>query len=146
MSGPFQRLQGIPPIKALMTPFPHSIAADATVEEARHMMELHSIRHLPVKEGEALIGVVTDREVERALDPAHSESPDSIREIFIPAHFEDLMTPANRVLERMARERIEAVLVLKDDRLAGIFTVTDACARFSELLRTLFPGGGGAVA
>jgi acetoin utilization protein AcuB len=147
MSDAFQHLKGIPPIKALMTPFPHSIASDAPVAEAKGMMESHSIRHLPVKDGDRLVGVITDREVDRSLDPQRRRhAPENVGEIAVEAHVVDLLTPADQVLEKMEKWRLEAVLVVKDDRLAGIFTVTDACAGFAELLRTLFPGGGGEVA
>jgi acetoin utilization protein AcuB len=143
MASSFQRLQGMPPIKALMTPFPHSISADASVKEARRMMEEQAIRHLPVKDGDQLVGVITDREVERALDPRRGSSVERVREIMIEAHVADLLTPAARVLESMVRDRVEVVLVLKEERLAGIFTGTDACAGYADLLRTLFPSGDG---
>lgn len=143
MASSFQRLQGMPPIKALMTPFPHSISADASVAEAQRMMEEQAIRHLPVKDGDRLIGVITDREVEKALDPRRAPAAARVGELAIEAHVVDLLTPAARVLESMAKDRVDFVLVLKEERLAGIFTGTDACAGYADLLRTLFPAGDG---
>jgi hypothetical protein len=32
--------------------------------------------------------------------------------------------------------------VVKEDKLAGIFTMSDACRHFAKLLRSLFPPGG----
>ena len=55
----------------------------------------------------------------------------------------DLSEPLDRVLSKMARLQVGSVLVVKEDRLAGIFTVTDACRSFAECLRAQFPGEGG---
>jgi hypothetical protein len=43
----------------------------------------------------------------------------------------------------MAKRRLGAALVVKDGRLAGIFTLTDACQCFAESLRERFPPAGG---
>jgi CBS domain-containing protein len=61
-----------------------------------------------------------------------------VRETYIV----ELAEPLDRVLLHMARHHIGSALVVKDRRLAGIFTITDACRAFGELLRTLFPSGG----
>jgi hypothetical protein len=42
----------------------------------------------------------------------------------------------------MAEHCLDSALVVKDGRLAGIFTVSDACRQFGRLLRSLFPPGG----
>ncbi len=39
----------------------------------------------------------------------------------------------------MAENRLDAALVVKKGRLAGIFTLTDACRCFAEHLRRRFP-------
>jgi hypothetical protein len=39
----------------------------------------------------------------------------------------------------MARHHIGSVLVVKRKKLAGIFTVTDACRSYGEFLRAMFP-------
>ena len=60
-------MKQIPPIKAVMTPFPYSIAIDAPLSDAAQMMEEHEIRHLPVIEGDELVGVVSDRDLNRVV-------------------------------------------------------------------------------
>jgi len=47
----------------------------------------------------------------------------------------------DHVLMEMADRHIGSVLVVREKRLAGIFTVTDACRRFGEFLRATFPPG-----
>ena len=41
-------MKHMPQVIAMMTPFPHSIDVEATLAEARGMMDSHDIRHLPV--------------------------------------------------------------------------------------------------
>ena len=43
----------------------------------------------------------------------------------------------------MAQNHIGCALVVKNGRLAGIFTTTDACRHYSELLRTIHAPGDG---
>ena len=64
------RLEKIPTIQLVMTAFPHSIEADAPLRRARRRMEELEIRHLPVAREGRLVGVLTDRDLKRALDPA----------------------------------------------------------------------------
>ena len=139
-------MRRIPPIKAVMTPFPNSIEVGRTLAEARKMMAAHDIRHLPVMEHGDLVGVITDRDVRLATEAAggrESQSGVQIREICLrETYVVDLAEPLDRVLLHMARHHIDSALVVKDKRLAGIFTMTDACRSFGELLRTLFPAGG----
>ena len=46
-----------------MTPFPYSIASDASVPVAVEMMKTHGINHLPVMRGTELIGLLWNRDV-----------------------------------------------------------------------------------
>ena len=54
----------------------------------------------------------------------------------------DMNAPVSRARAMMAEHHIDCALVVKDDRLAGIFTVTDGCRTFGQMLRSLFPKGG----
>lgn len=51
------------PIRQWMTPNPHTIAPDATWEQARASMDQFQIRHLPVVENGKLVGIVTARDI-----------------------------------------------------------------------------------
>jgi CBS domain-containing protein len=139
-------MRRIPPIKAVMTPFPNSIEVDRTLAEAQKMMTDHDIRHLPVVERGDLIGVITARDVRLAAEvPSDRKSPigPRIQDICVrETYVVDLAEPLDRVLLHMARHHIDSALVVKEKKLAGIFTMTDACRSFGELLQTLFPAGG----
>lgn len=142
----------MPTVKAVMTPFPHSVDADASLAQARAVMLEHEIRHLPVKgEHGDLIGVLTDRDLKRALDPdlglpAREEL--LVRDVFVrDGYVVELHAPLDRVLLNMAERHIGSALVVHRGRLAGIFTATDACRAFGELLRDRFgPSPGDEVA
>jgi len=136
----------MPSIKSVMTPFPHCIDIAASASDARRTMAEHRIRHLPVIDEGRLVGVLSDtalaqleipESTPRAVEPRVSEAR------LIRICVVELTEPLDRVLTRMVDERLEAVLVVKSGKLAGIFTLTDACRRFAEFLQSIFPEGGG---
>ncbi|MCZ6575324.1 MAG: CBS domain-containing protein [Acidiferrobacterales bacterium] len=127
-------MKHIPLIKSVMTAFPYFIEVDAGLKAATQMMERHGIRHLPVKDGDQLIGVVSDRDIKRAKRELHV-SDIVVRETYIV----NLTERLDSVLLHLAQRHIGCALVVKEGRLAGIFTTTDACRVFGEYLRSLFP-------
>jgi len=135
-------MKGIPPVKAVMTPFPYWVDIEVPLAKARAMMEEHAISHLPVTRAGLLVGVLGRRDLERA-----GESMTHVRDVCRTGPYVvGLSEPLDRVLLHMAEHRLDSVLVVKEGRLAGIFTVTDACRHFGKLLRSLFPAGGDDVA
>ncbi|MGB3561997.1 MAG: CBS domain-containing protein [Thermoanaerobaculia bacterium] len=142
-----RRPRAIPPIKALMTPFPYFIDLDAPLESAQEMMGPQQIRHLPVMSKGDLVGVVSEPAITRALEPRTGESPREgllVRDVAqLEPHIVDLSAPADVVLSQMAQRHIDVAVVVKHGRLAGIFTMTDAYRGFADLLRTQFPNSSG---
>ncbi len=137
-------MNAIPPIKAVMTPFPYSIDRAEPLDRAREMMERHDFRHLPVKDGARLVGVITDRDLRLIFEPrlglpAELTAGDVAHEAYVV----DLNERLDNVLLLMAERHIGSALVVKEGRLAGIFTHTDACRRFGEFLRERFLEAGG---
>ena len=51
------------PVQEIMTSTVYTIDADQTIETARALMTAHRIRHLPVMEGDKVIGVISNRDV-----------------------------------------------------------------------------------
>jgi acetoin utilization protein AcuB len=131
----------IPQIRSVMTPFPYSIDAGASLPEAQATMAEHDVRHLPVTHGDELVGVVTDRDLKNFLDPTLGiPQLRRVREIMVSdAYIVDLPEPLDNVLLAMARRRIGCALVVRGERLAGIFTTTDATRLLGELYRRLRP-------
>ena len=70
-----------------MTPFPFFVTVGDSLLVARTLMVRHEVRHLPVKDGDALVGVLTDRDLKRALDPDLGLPPKEelfVRDVFAP--------------------------------------------------------------
>lgn len=141
-----RKLKEMPRVKMVMTPFPYSIGQRESLEKAREMMEEHRIHHLPVMDSGVPLGAISHRDLHRALAEASSEDAGSLTVADLirdEAYVADLSEPLDRVLRHMAEKRLGVALVVKDDRLAGIFTLTDACRCFAESLREQFPQEGG---
>ncbi len=137
----------IPTVVSVMTPFPYSIDRGASLRHAHEMMVDHRVRHLPVLEGHTLVGIVSDRDIKRALDPDLGLPPKDelfVHDVYVPDPITvDAATPLDVVLDRMATAHVGSVLITKHGRIAGIFTSTDACRIYCEHLRKLFPATGG---
>jgi acetoin utilization protein AcuB len=133
----------MPTTNSVMTPIPYVVQVDDSLLYAREVMVRHRIRHLPVKDGKTLAGVLSDRDLKRALDPDLGLPPKDelfVREVFEPeAYVVNSSEPLDNVLEHMATEHIGSALVIKDGHLVGIFTATDACRVFCRHLRSMFP-------
>ena len=136
-------MKGIPTIKSAMTAFPYSVDVNAPIGEAQEFMREHRIRHLPVTKEGILAGVVTDRDIKLLLGPDF-DYPEP-RELTVSdamveqAYVVDLSTPLESVLSHMAEHRLGSALVTRKGKLAGVFTSSDACRAFAELLHVQFP-------
>lgn len=136
-------MRHIPQMLVVMTPFPHHIDAAATLTEAVAMMESHDIRHLPVFENGDIMGILSERDIERAKVPGHplrDETELRVGDICTQRpYFVDVSDPLDRVLDAMVEKRLGSVLILREGDLAGVFTAVDACKLLAHLLRDTFP-------
>ena len=141
-----RRPDRIPPIKAVMTPFPWHVDRDEPLDRAKALMQEHQIRHLPVTEGGELIGVIKARDVallESRSSAGGHHAGFHVRDVSVlDAYVVDLFEPLDRVLGELAARHIDSALVVRHGRLAGIFTATDACRHFAGFLRMIFRDGG----
>lgn len=128
-----------PQVVAFMTPFPYSIDIDAPLARAHELMREHHFRHLPVTSGGAIVGMLSDRDIKLVLGPDFG-SPDE-RELkvrdacveqpcIVPAS-----TPVAMVARTMAQTKIGSAIIVKGEKLVGIFTVTDACRALADVLQ-----------
>jgi acetoin utilization protein AcuB len=122
-----------------MTPFPYSVDVEVPVDEAVRFMREHKIRHLPVTKDGKLAGMVTDRDIKLMLGPdfAYPNARElKVRDVYVAeSYVVDLATPLVQVLSHMAEHRLGSALVTRHDKLAGVFTTTDACRVFAEHLK-----------
>lgn len=138
----FRALKHMPTIKLAMTTFPWSIDIEAPAEEAWATMLEHRIRHLPVTENDALVGIVSERDLRLALRPGVEPGQFRVRQVCEEdAYVVSDDTPLDRVVREMAARQIGSALVQRRGKLVGILTHTDICRILADLLESRFPGG-----
>jgi acetoin utilization protein AcuB len=143
-------MKRMPTIKTVMTPFPYSVDAGASVNEAQEFMRTHDIRHLPVTEDGGLVGIVSDRDIKLMLGPdfAYPDGQElKVHDAMVAEPYTvDLSERLDQVLAHMAEHHLGSVLVTRKEKLVGVFTVTDACGHFAEFLREQVRRSGGGEA
>ena len=115
-----------------MTPFPYSVTLQTSISEAGKYMDEHQIHHLPVIDGEKIVGILSDKDFQQADAEHVSDISFKKLEIF------DLNERLDNILEIMADKRLDTVLITKNGKLVGIFTESDACRHFASYLREEF--------
>lgn len=126
----------LPQLKTAMTPFPYSIDIEANLDDARAILAEHDFHHLPVTEAGNLVGMLNagnlaDAGATRLRDLCANEP-----------YIVDINERLAEVLNTMARLRVDAAIVVKHGKLAGVFTAADACRVFAALLDVLEPPPG----
>jgi acetoin utilization protein AcuB len=123
-------------VRGFMTPSPHTVSARQPLSSARELMRDHRVRHLPVMHGEALVGVLSDRDI--ALAAALSGATFErlvVAEAMTPEPH--TITPDSSlewVATEMARQRFGSLIVVEHDKVVGIFTTVDALRALQEML------------
>lgn len=122
----------MPPVKRYMTTHPYAIAPTEKLSSARHLMATRDIHHLPVMDSDSLVGIVSDRD----LFPVHPLHDITVRELMSEdvAHVR-ADTPMDEVIDLMERRRCSSVVVVGEEGIEGIFTVSDALRALGDLLR-----------
>ena len=64
-----------------MTPFPYAVDIEASLTHAQGMMTEYAIRLLPVTEGGQLVGVLTDRELNRSRHGLGNDSAQTVSRV-----------------------------------------------------------------
>lgn len=143
----YRRMKRPPNLKTAMTPFPYSVELDVPIEQARELMEQHSVHHLPVTDGRILVGLITNRDIKANFTPR--SEPDNtrclkVRDLYVSeAYIVDLNEPIDNVLLTMAEKHVDSAIVTREGKLAGVFTSMDACRCFGAYLRKNFPRANG---
>ena len=112
----------------LMTPEPQCISAAAPIREAHKIMAAQSLRHLPVLDGDHLVGIVSERDLlrlEAAFDVDQRRDPVRVA-MTSPAYWVLPETPVSVVAGQMRDRGIGSAVVMSDGRVVGIFTTMDA--------------------
>jgi acetoin utilization protein AcuB len=141
MSAELQRHGKMPAVGAVMTRFPYFVGPDDRVQEVERLMQEHGIRHVPVLSDGRVVGIVSERDLHRIVNPAlPSVDKERIRVRAVQLrdpYVVDIATPLAEVLSAMAARRIGSAIVLRREKLAGVLSSTDACRLLAELLESI---------
>jgi acetoin utilization protein AcuB len=121
-----------------MTRDPIDISPEASIQEAIELMKTHSIRHLPVVDGqERLVGWVSDTEL-RGVFIASMIEELTVGDVMIA---DPITVSSSDVLEQAAllisKHKIGGMPVLEDGKLVGIITVVDILEAFVDIMGVL---------
>ena len=118
-----------------MTPAPLTVRAGASLQDAHALMRKAHIRHLPVLEGTALVGLVSQSDL-RLLETLKDVEPTevTVREAMSIAPFTaSPRTALSSVCSKMARRRIGSTVVVSRGKPVGVFTTVDALKALARL-------------
>lgn len=107
-----------------------SIAPDATVFEAIHLMAEKNVGALPVVQNDQLVGIISERDYTRKVILQGKSSKDTpVRDIMT----QRLVTadPDDRVsdcMQRITENRVRHLPVLEGNKLVGILSIGDLLA------------------
>jgi CBS domain-containing protein len=144
-------MRHMPRLTEIMTPFPQYVEESTSINDAIKLMAEKAFNHLPVVFEHAVVGLLSTADIKLAQMPGHSTTEFTEltvgdicrRRIYVV----DLHVRLDEVLDKMAVEAWDAAVVLREGRLAGIFTSHDACRIFSLWLKTEYlPDGDPEVA
>lgn len=123
-------------VAEVMTTPATTIDASATLAEVLALMSRRGVRHLPVLAGERLVGMISDRDLKRAIATlAASDGGPNVhaqleriavsKVMSTPVHTVEAGFPLEEAARVMRTRRISALPVLADGRVVGIVTDTD---------------------
>ncbi len=131
----------MPKLIAVMTPFPYQIDESASIAKGQTEMRKHNIRHLLVVRDQDVVGIVSDRDLDRAYIHGGSDTADQLQIGDVcpqRVYLADANDHLDVVLEAMVEKKLGSIVVTKEGEPMGIFTAVDACQHFAEYLREQF--------
>ena len=120
-----------------MSPAPHSIGMEQSLETAHRMMQEHNIRHLPVLEAGKLVGLLSQRDLylTEALEPLDTKTvrveQAMSQDTYVVGHDELLEV----VSATMAERKLGCAIVVDRAKVVGVFTTVDALRALVGVLR-----------
>ena len=118
-----------------------TVTPKTTLPEAMQLVQHRGIRHLPVVEDDMLVGIVSDRDLKRAMaSPATSLEAHELRYLLDSVTMDEIMTraiitigrmfPIEEAARLMVKEKVSALPVTEQGRLIGIVTESDVLELF----------------
>lgn len=127
-----------------------TVTPETTLPEAVRLTGQRGVRHLPVLDGDRLIGILSDRDLKRAMaSPATSLEAHELRYLLDQLRVEEIMTrvvitigpmfPIEAAARLMVQEKIGALPVTEGERLVGLVTETDVLRLFVRAMGAAEP-------
>jgi CBS domain-containing protein len=132
------------PISSIMTKEVVTLSLTDSLYSAEKRMKVNHIRHMPVVEGDRLIGLISLSDLQRvSFIDAYSREGTEDTPVYNMLSIKDLMiknpltaTPKTTILEvskLLASKEFHSLPVVENDKLVGIITTTDLLHYFIEL-------------
>lgn len=135
-------------VEDIMTPDPVALRVDRSVRDAIETLEKHAIRHLPILEGDTLVGVLSDRSVSpwrQTLLEAESWHDVDLEALLLDTRVGDIIerhviyvhpkTSLGEAIDRLLDYHIGALPVLDDaGNLVGIVSYVDLLRVMREMV------------
>lgn len=124
-------------IREYMSARPVFVAHDVSVLAAHRIMRENGVRHLPVLEDGALVGLITEADVHlveslRSADPAEETVEATMQPDPLVVAGDE---PLDLVVDEMVRGGYHAAVILEGVHVVGVFTHTDALRALVDVLR-----------
>jgi len=130
----------------LMTRALITVRPEDSVEIAVQLLRQRGVRHLLVLKNTRLVGIISDRDIKRALDPERTRKKllgiGGLYFLIEPILVREIMTPdpvtirpdatAQEAAAVMVAERFGALPVVRGNELVGIITETDLLRHFAN--------------
>ncbi len=123
-------------VRNFMTAPATSLSCEACLLDAALLVRRSGFRHLPIVDGERLVGIITERDISRFAPSLLSKvTPEEYNAIFENTPLERVMTrnpltvtpstPLREAARILHEKKLGCLPVVEGERLVGIITVTD---------------------
>jgi acetoin utilization protein AcuB len=132
-------------VRDIMTSPVVSIHSDISLQDAYRTMQEKGIRHLPVVDGDKLVGIVTDRDLRlatSALVPTPFAPGGKVSAVMCRTPVTaDAMDPVEDAARTMREQKIGCLPVMDDGKLIGIITGLDLLDALMQMTGADKPSG-----
>lgn len=130
--------KSIPSIRKYMSTQPVTLSPSAKLSECQTLMQDKHVRHVPICEGEKIVGLISDGDLMRATSLRGLDaSKSTVSDVMTPRPYSvSPDAPVDEVVREMAGHKYGSAVVVDHGHVVGIFTAIDAMTAFAELLQT----------
>ncbi len=133
-------------VDEIMSKKPTTVKKSDSLKMAQELMTEESIRHLPVLEGKAVLGIITESDIRGAFIGKNAKTNSGQVAVLDPSEMKvaDFMTPDPMVVSpethiedaalTIYKHKIGALPVTRNDKLVGIISVMDILGVFIDLM------------